>query len=128
MTLDENYYSVKCEEKARIIAELIGQSPCEAIGVSEEIYTKWKPSTRYTKLCGVIKICKQRGVERKVAYSQELIWFKKFLDIATTNEKDSLLGLINDTIAKADERKKVKDEIELKRKELKELESKYNSL
>ena len=128
MTHDIKFYIAKCDEMSRMIAAMTGQNPYEAIGVSEEVYSKWKPSTRYTKLCAVIKLCKDGSVKQMKTYCQEFVWFKKFLDIATTAEKDSLLGVINDTIAKGEERKSIMNVIEMKRKELEELESKYNSL
>lgn len=128
MQRDSSYWELKCAEKAQLVSEMLGQKPFEAIGVREEIYIRWSPATRYTKFCKIIKGCKNLGVKHIQYQQQELIWFQKFLEVATTKEKDSLLGLINDTIAKAEDRKKIEEEIEQKKKELEELEYKYNML
>lgn len=115
-------------DKMWLIENRFGQKPFEAIGVDETTYLRWKPTTRYSRLCEVIRCNGLIEEKPKEGLKHDVDNFRKFLRIATVGERESLLELIGEVLKKEDARKKIKDEIELKKKELKALESKLIQL
>ena len=112
-------------EKENKIEKSFRQKPFEAIGVSEERYEKWKIHTRYARLCEVIR-CNGGMVEKpKEGLKYDIDNFRKFLHVASTNERETLLSLMSEVLSKADERALLKQQIELKKRELAELEKKF---
>jgi len=115
-------------EKENIIEKSFCQRPFEAIGVSKEKYEKWKIHTRYARLCEVIRCNGKMQDKPKEGLKYDIDNFRKFLHVASINERETLVSLMSEVLSKADERALLKQQIELKKRELAELEKKYTKV
>ena len=115
-------------EKESIIEKSFCQKPYEAIGVSEEKYEKWKIRTRYSRLCEVIRCNGAMQNKPKEGLKYDIDNFRKFLHVASINERETLLSLVSEVLSKANERALLKQQIEQKKREIAELERKYTKV
>ena len=119
----EDYYLDLLIKKEEIVMRDFGQKPHEAIGISEEQYRKLKISSRYTKLCEVIKI-NSNLVEKPInGLKMEIDNYKAFLRAANNEEREKVQKLICRIVNKSNKRKQLQEEINMKRKELEKLEA-----
>lgn len=127
-TNKEEYYLQLLIKKEEIIMKIFGQKPHEAIGISEERYKKLKISSRYSRLCEVIKLNSQLVNKPSEGLKGEFDVFKAFLRIANEEQREKINILLKKVVEEANRRKKLKVEIENKRKELKKLEKMYGDI
>ena len=122
---NEEYYLQLLINKEEVIRKKFGQKPHEAIGISEERYKKLKISSRYSRLCEVIKLNSQLVNIPSGGLKGEIDTFRAFLRIATEEQRENINNLLKEVIEDTDRRRKLKEEIEIKRKELKKLEDMF---
>ena len=113
-----------------IVEEKMGKKPFEALGITEEYYMSLKESSRYTMLCDILRynglsVRKTKKIkEDNIPY---ITSFKKFLAIASYEDRDSILSLIDDVLSKDRQKEQIMAEIEVKKREIKELEFRLNN-
>jgi hypothetical protein len=118
------------DEKVSVVEKKMGKKPFEALGISEEQYMNMKESSRYTRLCeclsyNCIPIPRNRKTHDRIRPYVEN--YKIFLRYASKDDKDSIISLIDEALSKNKERIRIQEEINLKKRELKELENKLKS-
>ena len=120
---NEEYYLALLIKKEEIVKREFGQMPHEAIGISEEHYRNLKISSRYSRLCEVIKI-NSNLVEKPInGLKMEIDQYRAFLRAANNDEREKVQKIISRILSKNDKRKQLQEEINMKRKELEKLEA-----
>lgn len=113
------------DEKVSIVEEKLNKTPFEALGITEEQYLKMKDSSKYTRLCECLCFNGVTLPRNRKTYSENRHFverFKSFLIYSSKDDRDSILSLIEESLSKNVERKRIQDEIKMKKGELEELE------
>ena len=113
------------DEKVRIVKERMNKTPFEALGITEEHYLRMKDTSKYTRLCEFlscngIPLPKRRNtIGNKRPYVEKFKWFLK---CASKEDKSAILSMIDEIVSKDRERAQILEEIQLKKRQIRELE------
>ena len=117
------------DEKVKFLRDRIGKDPHEALGISEQQYLDMKDSSKYSRLCEYIyfygvPVPRNRNVYVKL--KPYLNMFRGFLLCASKADRDFIVSLIDEVLQKGREKAMIRNEIELKKREIRELKLKLN--
>ena len=113
------------DEKVRTVEEKTGKKPFEALGVPKEQYLKMKDSSKYSRLCDYLSCNCNLLPKRRNAIGEDrphVEKFKWFLKCASKEDKNTILSLIDEIVSKDRARAQIMEEIQLRKREIKELE------
>ena len=124
----EAYYKSLLINKEKFVLDTFKKEPQDFVGITKEEYMNYTISSRYGKLCEAIRLTKHLDKQPKTGVQGEIDLFKSFLQIAASDERETIMQKMRSVIEKNDMRKQLEEELKAKQKELRELEDRISKI